>query len=93
MNLFWFTDLRLVIFFSLTEAPLPDPTQNGPETDPEQTRNGPERTRTHPKRIETDPKWTEIKLFGVGRPGRSSGWGGWGCQGKRKSLPEAGNIF
>ena len=31
-----------------------------------------------PKQTETDPKWTEIKLFGVGRPGGLSGWGGVG---------------
>ena len=42
----------VVICFSLTEAPLPDPnpdpTQH-PETDPKQTRNGPKRTRNGPK--------------------------------------------
>ena len=47
--------LGVVIFFSLTEPPLPNPTptspntpkrtQNGPETDPKQTRNGPEMDR------------------------------------------------
>ena len=73
----------LVIFFSLTEAPLPDPTptppntpkrtRNGPETDPKQTRSRPETDPNGPKGTETDPKRTEIKLLGVGRPGGASG--------------------
>ena len=68
----------VVIFFSLTEAPLPDPnptppntlkrTRNGPETEPKRSRNG----------AGTEPKWTEIKLFGVGRAGGLSGRGGGG---------------
>ena len=86
---------RVVIFFSLTEAPLPDPTPtppNGPETDPKRTRNGAKRTRNGPKRSQTEPKWTEIKLFGVGRAGGLSGWGGGGgCKGKRKSLRKGNN--
>ena len=61
------SDPKLVMFLSLTEAPLPDPTptptpRNAPETDPKRTENGPE---TDPKRTEIDPKWTEIKLSGV----------------------------
>ena len=53
---------KVVIFFSLTEAPFPDltptppntpkrtrNTRNRPETDPKQTRNGPKRTRNGPK--------------------------------------------
>ena len=47
----------LVIFFSLTEAPLPDPTPtppNTPETDPEQTRNGDKRSQTEPNGAEMD---------------------------------------
>ena len=79
-SLFFSLTVRVVIFFSLTEAPLPDPTltpPNGPETD----------AKTNPKRTETDPKWTEIKLSGVGLPGGLSGWRGCGgCKGKRKSL-------
>ena len=43
------TAARVVIFFSLTEAPLPDPTQtppNRPETDPKRTEpNGAEMDR------------------------------------------------
>ena len=41
-----------VIFFSLTEAPLPDPTPTPPNT-LKRTRNGP---ATDPKRTQTDPK-------------------------------------
>ena len=89
--------LRVVIFFSLTEAPLPDPTptprntlkrtRNGPETDPKQTRNRAKRSQTEPKRSQTEPKWTEIKLFRVGQAGGFVGVGGvGGCKGKRKSL-------
>ena len=72
--------LNLVIFFSLTEAPLPDstPTQH-PETDPKRSRNGAKRSQKDPKRTETEPKWTEIELSGVGTAGgvcRSGGrWG------------------
>ena len=82
----------LVIFFSLTEAPLPDPTQH-PEMHPKQTRNRPEtepkqtqRSQTEPNGPETEPKWTEIKRSGVGQPGGFVGVGGGGCKGKRKSL-------
>ena len=57
-----------MIFFSLTEAPLPDPTPTPPNT-PKRTRDGPEidpkRSQTDPKRTEMEVKWTEIKLFGV----------------------------
>ena len=68
---------------SPSPRPHPDPTQhprNGPETDPEQTRNGAERSRT-------EPKWTKIKPSRVGRPGGFVGMGrGGGCKGKRISL-------
>ena len=74
-----------MIFFSLTEAPLTDPTptpSNTPETGPNRTRNGPEmeptgakRTQTEPK---TEPKWTEIKPPRVGRLGGFVGMGGGG---------------
>ena len=63
------------MFFSLTEAPLNDPTPTPPNT-PKQTRNGPKRTQTDPKQTETDPKGTEIKLSGVERPEVLSGLGG-----------------
>ena len=63
-----FPGINLVIFFSLTEAPLPDPTPTPPNT-PTRTRNGPEldpkRSQTEPKRSQTEPKWTEIMLLGV----------------------------
>ena len=91
---------RLVIFFSLTEAPLTDPTPtppNTPETNPKRTRNRPEtepngakRSRTEPngaKRSQTEPKWTEIKPSRVGRTGGFVRMGGaGGCKGKRISL-------
>ena len=74
-----FLSVRIVKFFSLTEAPLPDPTLTPPNT-PKRTRNGPE---TEPKRSRNGPKeptrtrnGPEIKLSGVGRPGGLSGWGG-----------------
>ena len=51
-------DRNLVIFFYLSEAPLPDPTPTPPNT-PKRTRNGPE---TDPKRSQTDPKRTETEL-------------------------------
>ena len=59
----------VVVFFSLTEAPLPDPTPTPPNT-PKRTRNKPE---TEPNGVETEPKWTELKLFGLGRAGGLSG--------------------
>ena len=74
----------LVIFFSLTEAPLTDPTPTPPntrETDPKRTRNDPKRSQTEPngaERSQTEPKWTEIKPFRVGRTGGLTGWGGVG---------------
>ena len=67
----------VVIFFSLTEAPLPDPpntpkrTRNRPATDPK-------RTQKDPKRAETEPKRTEIKLSGVDGRGVCWDWGGVG---------------
>ena len=53
----------LVIFFSLTEAPLPDPTPTPPNA-PKRTRNRPEtdpkRIQTEPNRPETEPNGTEM---------------------------------
>ena len=46
---------KVAIFFSLTEAPLPDPTQR-PKTDPKQTRNGPETDPNGPKTYRNGPK-------------------------------------
>ena len=48
----------LVIFFSLTEAPLPDPdpTQH-PDTDPTRTRNGPETDRNGPEMDRNQTLW------------------------------------
>ena len=86
------SDSGVVIFFSLTEAPLPDPTPTPPNT-PKRTRNGaetePKRSQTEPKRSQTEPKWTEIKLFGVGGTGGGVvgvGGGGGVVREKRKSL-------
>ena len=45
----------LVIFFSLTEAPLPDPTPTPPNT-PKRTRNGPRNgAKTEPNGAELEP--------------------------------------
>ena len=77
--------LGVVILFSLTEAPLPDPT---PPNTPKRTRRGPETEPNGPERSQKEPKWTEIKPPRVGRPGGVC-WDrrGGGCKGKRKSLP------
>ena len=71
---------EVVIFFSFTEAPLPDPSPTPPNT-PKRTRKGPERDPTEPNRAKwtrTEPKWTEIKPCRVGQPGRFVGMGGGG---------------
>ena len=69
-----------MIVFSLTEAPLPDPTPT-PSNTPKRTLNGPEmdpkRTQTDPNEPEKDrnrPEMDRIKR---------------GCKGKRKSLPQS----
>ena len=74
--------VRVVIFFSLTEAPLPNPIQHPEmEPNPKQTRNGAE---TEPNGPETEPKWTEINLWrGTARGGVVGVGGGEGCKGKR----------
>ena len=51
----------LVIFFSLTEAPLPDPIPTPPNT-LKRTRNGPE---TEPKRSQTEPNGAETEPNGA----------------------------
>ena len=65
-------ETRVVIFFSLTEAPLPDPTQRR-ETDPKQTRN---RAETEPNGAET-----ELKRSKRSRNGPKSGFSGWDGRG------------
>ena len=87
-------NINLVIFFSLTEAPLPDPTPTPPNT-PKRTRNGPE---TDPKRSENRAKRSPngAKRSRNGPKSSFSGWDGrgvcrgrggcGGCKGKRKSL-------
>ena len=62
---------KVVIFFSLTEAPLPDPTptppntpkwtRNRPETDPKRSRNGAETEPNGAKRSQTEPKGPETE--------------------------------
>ena len=67
--------LRLVIFFSLTEAPLPDPDPNPtqhPEMDPKRTRNKPE---TDPNGPEGTRKDQNQALWG-GTAGGFVGMGG-----------------
>ena len=81
---------NLVIFFSLTEAPVtdptPDPTQHPrsrPETDLKRSQTEPNGA----ERSQTEPKWTEIKPSRVGRPGGGFvGMGGvGGLQGKKEN--------
>ena len=78
----------VVIFLSLTEASLPDPTPT-PPMDPKRTRNRPEtdpntpigkRTRNGPKRTRNGPKSSSL-----GWDGRAVCRDG-GAKGKRKSL-------
>ena len=81
------------IFFSLTEAPLPDPTPTPPNT-PKRTRNGPKtdpkRSQTEPNGAETEPNGAEMdrnQAFRGGTGGGFVGVGGvGGCKGKRISL-------
>ena len=54
---------KLVIFLSLTEAPLTDPTPtppNTPETDPKRTRNRPGTVPNEAKRSRTEPNGAEM---------------------------------
>ena len=64
----------IVIFFSLTEAPLPDPTQH-PETDPKRTQNRPE---TEPNGAETEPNGAEMDRNQAFRGGTGRGFVGVG---------------
>ena len=82
--------LRVVIFISLTEAPLPDPSptpprphptpRKGPETDPK-------RSQTEPNGAETEPNGAEMDRNQVFRGGTGRGFVGVGgvgaCKGKR----------
>ena len=78
-----------MIFFSLTEAPLPDPTPSPPNT-PKRTRNRPEtepngakQSRNGAKRSRNGPKSSFSQWDGRG--GGFVGVGGWGgCKGKKK---------
>ena len=66
------------MFFSLTEAPLPDPTQH-PETDPKRTQNGPETEPNGAKRSRNGAKRSRNGL-----KSSFSGWDGRGvCRGRR----------
>ena len=83
----------LVIFFSLTEAPLPDLTPTPPNT-PKRTRNGPKtdpkRSQTEPNGAETEPNGAEMDRNQAFRGGTGGGFVGvgWvgGCKEKRISL-------
>ena len=83
----------LVIFFSLTEASLPNPTQN-PKTDPKRnpkqtpkrSQTEPKRTRTEAKRSRNGPKSSPLGWDSRGFVGMGGGGGG-GCKRKGKSLP------
>ena len=85
---------NIVIFFSLTEAPLPDPTPTPPNT-PKRTRNGPKtdpkRSQTEPNGAKTEPNGAEMDRNQAFRGGTGGGLcrgggGGGGCKGKRMSL-------
>ena len=72
---------RLVIFFSLTEAPLPDSTLTPPNT-PKRTQNRPETEPNRAKRSRNGAKRSRN-----GPKSSFSGWDGRGvCRGKRISL-------
>ena len=83
----------LVIFFSLTEAPLPDPIPTPPNT-PKRTRNrpktDPKQSQTEPNGAETEPNRAEMDRNQAFRGGTGGGFVGvagvGGCKGKRKSL-------
>ena len=82
-----------MIFFSLTEAPLTDPTTtppNTPETDPKRTRNRPETEPNGAKRSRMEPNGAEMdrnQALSGGTAGEFVGMGrGGGCKGKRISL-------
>ena len=65
-----------MIFFSLTEAPLPDPAPTPPNT-PKRTRNGPEkepkRSQTEPNGAETEPNGAEMDRNSAFRGGTGGG--------------------
>ena len=78
--------LNVVIFFSLTEAPLPDPAPTPPNT-PKWTRNGaetePKQSQTEPNGAETEPNGAETDRNralsgGTAGGGVCRGGGGWG---------------
>ena len=85
----------VVIFFSLIEAPLPDPTQrtrNGPETDPK-------RSQTEPNGAETDRNGAEMDrnqaLWGLRWDGQGvcRGGEGWGLVVREKKSLHCGGIL
>ena len=73
------------VFFSLTEAPLPDPAPTPPNT-PKRSRNGaatePKQSQTEPNGAETEPNGAETDrnraLSGGTAGGVCRGGGGWG---------------
>ena len=83
-----------MIFFSLTEAPLPEPTPtppNGPETDPKRSQAEPNGPETEPNGAEMDRN--QALSGGTARGGCRHGGGGGGCKGKRKSLDLSDERF
>ena len=75
----------IVILFSLTEAPLTDPTPtppNTPEMDPKRTRNAPETEPNRAKRTRTEPNGAEMDrnqaLSDATARGVCRDGGGWG---------------
>ena len=73
----------IVIFFSPTEAPLPDPTPTPPNT-PKRTRNGAEQSPNGAKRSRNGPQSSPL---GWERRGGLSAWGGGRCKGKENHYP------
>ena len=75
-----YNDTNIVIFFSLAQAPLPDPTPT-PSNTPKRTRNGPEKEPNGAKRTRTEPNGAEMDRNQAPSGGTAGGCrdgGGWG---------------
>ena len=83
-SVLWDERHTVVIFFSLTEAPLPDPTLT--PRDPKRTRSRPETEPNGAKQSRNGAEMDRNQAFQVGRGGVVGVGGAGGCKGKRKSL-------